>query len=90
MRRLDQKEGTLTIAVILVVCIVLAVLAFLLPRLSWWPQRGVDRTLGAGEKVAGKAPGKAGDLLEKPFEASRKAANRSAQKGREGRSKLPG
>jgi hypothetical protein len=79
-----------TIAVIIGVCIVLAVLGFLLPRMSWWPQRGVDRTLGAGEDVAGKAPGKAGDLLEKPFETSRKAANRSAQKGREGRSKLPG
>jgi hypothetical protein len=79
-----------TIAVIIGVCIVLAVLGFLLPRTSWWPQRGVDRTLGAGEDVAGKAPGKAGDLLEKPFETSRKATNRSAQKGREGRSKLPG
>jgi hypothetical protein len=79
-----------TIAVIIGVCIVFGVLGFLLPRMSWWPQRGVDRTLGAGEDVAGKAPGKAGDLLEKPFETSRKAANRSAQKGREGRSKLPG
>ena len=80
----------MTILVIVAVCIVLAVLAFLLPRMSWWPQRGVDRTLGAGENVAGKAPGKAGDLLQKPFETSRKAANRSAEKGREGRSKLPG
>lgn len=80
----------MTIALILAVCVVLAVLAFLLPRMSWWPQRGVDRTLGAGESVAGKAPGKAGDLLQKPFETSRKAANRSAEKGRESRSKLPG
>ena len=80
----------MTIIVIVGVCIILAVLAFLLPRMSWWPQRGVDRTLGAGESAAGKAPGKAGDLLQKPFETSRKAANKSAQKGREGRSKLPG
>jgi Family of unknown function (DUF6411) len=80
----------MTIAVIIVVCIILAVLGFLLPRMSWWPQRGVDKTLGAGQDVAGKAPGKAGDLLEKPFETSRKAANRSAQKGREGRAKMPG
>jgi Family of unknown function (DUF6411) len=79
----------LTIAVIVVVCIVLLVLAFLLPRASWWPQKGVDRTLGAGQDAASKLPGKAGELAEKPFETSRKAANKSAQKGREGRGKLP-
>jgi Family of unknown function (DUF6411) len=79
-----------TIVVIIGVCIILAVLGFLLPRLSWWPQRGVDRTLEAGEDVAGKAPGKPGELLEKPFQASRKAADKSAQKGREGHAKLPG
>jgi hypothetical protein len=78
-----------TIAVIAAVCIVLAILGFLLPRASWWPQKGVDRALGAGKDAAGELPGKAGELAPKPFEASRKAANRSAQKGREGRSKLP-
>lgn len=80
----------MTIAVIIVVCIVLAILAFLMPRASWWPQKGVDRTLGAGEDAVGSLPGKAGELAQKPFQSSRKAANRSAQKGREGRSKLPG
>ena len=79
----------MTIAIIVAVCIVLLVLAFLLPRASWWPQKGVDRTLGTGERAASKLPGKAGDLAEKPFESSRKAANKSAQKGREGRSKMP-
>ena len=79
----------MTIAVIIVVCIVLAILAFLLPRLSWWPQKGVDKTLGTAQDAAGKLPGKAGDLAEKPFESSRKAANKSAAKGREGRSKSP-
>ena len=79
----------MTIAIIIAVCIVLAILAFLLPRASWWPQKGVDRTLGAAQNAAGNLPGKAGDLAEKPFESSRKAANRSAQKGREGRSKMP-
>jgi hypothetical protein len=78
-----------TIAVIIGVCVVLAVLAFLLPRASWWPQKGVDRTLGAGQQTAGKLPGKAGELAQKPFESSRKAANKSAQKGREGRSQMP-
>lgn len=79
----------MTIAVVVGVCIVLAVLAFLLPRLSRHPQRGVDKTYAAGQKVASKAPGKAGEWLQKPFRSSRKAANKSAAKGREGRSKSP-
>ena len=79
----------MTIAVIVGVCIVLLVLGFLLPRLSWWPQKGVDKTLAAGQDAAGSLPGKAGELAEKPFESSRKAANKSAAKGREGRSKMP-
>ena len=79
----------MTIAVIIGVCIVLAILAFLLPRLSQHAQRGVDSTLSAGEGAAGSAPGKLGEWLRKPFQHSRKAANKSAQKGREGRSKTP-
>ena len=79
----------MTIAIIVGVCIVLAVLAFLMPRLSRHAQRGVDSTLGAGQSDAGKAPGKVGEWLQKPFRSSRKAANRSAQKGREGRAKTP-
>jgi Family of unknown function (DUF6411) len=79
----------MTIAVIVAVCIILLVLAFLLPRASWWPQKGVDKTLGTGQGAASKLPGKAGELAEKPFESSRKAANKSAEKGREGRAKMP-
>jgi hypothetical protein len=78
-----------TIVIIAGVCVVLLILAFLLPRASWWPQKGVDRTLGSGQGAASKLPGKAGELAQKPFSTSRKAANRSAQKGREGRSKMP-
>ena len=78
----------MTIAVIVGVCIVLLILAFLLPRLSRHPQRGVDRTLGVGESTAGKAPGKLGDWLRKPFSSSRRAANRSAEAGRRGRAKV--
>jgi hypothetical protein len=77
------------IAAIIVVCIVLLILAFLLPRLSHGPQKGVDRTLGAGQSAGSKAPGKLGEWLQKPFSKSRKATNKSAAKGREGRSKLP-
>lgn len=79
----------MTIAIIIAVCIVLAILAFLVPRLSRHPQRGVNKTLSAGESVASSAPGKLGDWLAKPFQNSKKAANKSAEKGREGRSKAP-
>ena len=79
----------MTIAIIVAVCIVLAILAFLLPRLSRHPQRGVDKTLGAGQRAGGSAPGPLGRLLQKPFSSSRKATNKSASKGRQARDKLP-
>ena len=79
----------MTIAAIIGICIVLLVLAFLFPRLSRHPQRGVDKTLGAGQRAGSKAPSKLGRWLQKPFSASRKATNKSAATGRRGRSKLP-
>jgi len=79
----------MTIVVIVAVCVVLLVLAFLLPRLSRYPQRGVDRTLGAGQRTGGRAPGSLGRLLQKPFRTSREATNKSAGAGRRGRRKLP-
>jgi hypothetical protein len=79
----------MTIAVIAAVCVILLVLAFLFPRLSRHPQRGVDKTLGAGQRAADKAPSKLGRWLRKPFGLSRKATNRSAAAGRRGRGKLP-
>jgi hypothetical protein len=47
----------MTIAIIAAVCVALLVLAFLMPRLSGHPQRGVDRTLGVGQRTGSKAPG---------------------------------
>jgi hypothetical protein len=79
----------MTIAIVAAACIVLLVLGFLLPRLSFWPQRGVDRTLGVGQRAGGKAPGPIGKLFSKWFGTSRKATNKSASTGRKGRSKLP-
>jgi len=79
----------MTVAVIVGLCIVLLVLAFLVPRLSRRPQRGVDMTLGVGQRAGGKAPGPLGKLFSKSFGTSRKATNRSASAGRDGRSKLP-
>lgn len=77
------------IAGIVVVCIILAVLAFLVPRLSRHPERGVSKALGGGSRAAGKAPGPAGRWLRKPFSHSQRATSKSASKGRQGRSKLP-
>jgi Family of unknown function (DUF6411) len=76
------------IALIIVVCIVLLVLGFLLPRLSTKPQRGVDRTLSTGGRAAGSAPGPLGRWLRKPFSSSQRAADRSASVGRRSRGKL--
>jgi Family of unknown function (DUF6411) len=79
----------MTIAIIVAVCIILLVLAFLLPRLSRHPQRGVDRTLGVGQRAGGKAPGLIGRLFSKSFGHSRRATNKSASMGRRGRGKMP-
>ena len=79
----------MTILAIVVICIVLLVLGFLLPRLSIWPQRGVDKTLGAGQRAGGKAPGPFGKLFSKMFGTSRKATNKSASTGRRARGKTP-
>ncbi|OEU86067.1 hypothetical protein DB35_10420 [Streptomyces abyssalis] len=74
---------------IVVVCVVLAVLAFLLPRFSHRPQRGAQRSLGAGTQVAGKAPGKSGRLLSKPFRSSSRAVGKSGRAGRRARRRMP-
>jgi Family of unknown function (DUF6411) len=79
----------MTLAVIVGVCLVLLVLGFLLPRLSIWPQEGVDRTLGAGQRAGGRAPGPIGKLFSKMFGTSRKATNKSASTGRRARGKMP-
>jgi len=77
------------IGIVAGVCVLLLILAFLVPRLSRGPQKGVDRTLGVGQRAGGKAPGPIGKLLSKPFSSSRKATNKSASAGRKGRGKTP-
>ena len=76
------------IAGIIVFCVILLVLAFLAPRLSRYFQEAGDKPLQTGQRTSGKAPGKLGQWLQKPFSSSRKAANKSAAKGREGRSRV--
>ncbi|MDX6674723.1 MAG: hypothetical protein QOH11_2141 [Solirubrobacteraceae bacterium] len=77
------------IAAIAVVCVLLLILGFLVPRLSRGPERGVGKTLGVGQRGASKAPGPLGRLLRKPFDTSQRAKSKSASAGRRGRGKLP-
>jgi hypothetical protein len=74
---------------IIAFCIVLAILAFLAPRLSRHPERGGQKILGTGSRGASKAPGPLGRWLSKPFHTSSKAVSKSGSAGRRGRSKLP-
>jgi hypothetical protein len=78
-----------TIVIIIGICIILLILGFLVPRLSHGPQRGVDRTLGVGQRTGGRAPGLIGKLFSKSFGTSRKATNKSASSGRRARNKMP-
>ena len=80
----------MVIAAVAVVCVVLLLLAFVAPRLSRHPQRGVEKTLGLGQRAGGSLPGVLGRWAQKPFTKSRKATSKSAGAGRRGRSKLPG
>jgi hypothetical protein len=79
----------MTLAIIIGICVLLLILGFLVPRLSRGPQRGVDRTLGVGQRAGGKAPGILGRLFSKSFGTSRRATNKSASAGRSGRRKMP-
>jgi hypothetical protein len=74
---------------IVAVCVLLLVLAFLFPRLSSRPQRGVNSALEAGRSGSSHAPGGLGRWLQKPFTKSERATNKSASTGRRGRSRLP-
>ncbi|MFD4348013.1 DUF6411 family protein [Streptomyces coelicoflavus] len=74
---------------IVAVCVVLALLAFLVPRLSQHPQRGTQRTLGLGSRAGEKAPGVLGRALSKPFRSSSKAVGRSGSAGRRARGHMP-
>jgi Family of unknown function (DUF6411) len=77
------------IAGVIAFCILLLILAFVAPRLSRHPERGGQKILGFGSRGAGKAPGKVGKVLQKPFQSSQKAVSKSGSSGRKGRGKLP-
>ena len=73
---------------VVAVCVVLFLLALLVPRLSRKPQSAVDRGFGAGARAASKAPGPLGRWLPKPFRSSQRAADKSAAAGRKAHGKI--
>lgn len=78
----------MVVAAIIAFCLVILVLAFLLPRLSRYPERGGQKVVGTGGRVAGEAPGKLGRWLQKPFTTSSRAISKSGSAGRRGRAKV--
>ena len=76
------------IGAVIAFCILLLILAFLFPRLSRYPERGGQKVVGTGGRAAGKAPGKLGRWLSKPFSTSSKAISKSGSAGRRGRAKV--
>jgi hypothetical protein len=77
------------IGAVIGICVLLAILGFLVPRLSNHARRGTDKGFSMGQRAGGKAPGPIGSLLSKTFGKSRRAADKSHSGGQKARSKLP-
>jgi hypothetical protein len=77
------------IAAVVGICVILAILGFLLPRLSNHARQGSDKGFSLGQRAGGKAPGPIGTLLSKSFGKSGRAADKSHSGGKRARSKMP-
>jgi hypothetical protein len=77
------------IAGVIAICILLAILGFLLPRLSDHARRGADKGFSIGARAGSKAPGPLGRLLSKSFGTSQRAAAKSHTAGKKARFKTP-
>jgi hypothetical protein len=77
------------IAAVIGLCVLLAILGFLVPRLSNHARRGTDKGFSKGQQAGSKAPGPIGTLLSKSFGKSRRAADKSHSGGQRARSKMP-
>jgi hypothetical protein len=77
------------IGAIIALCVILAILGFLLPRLSNHVRRGSDKGFSMGQRAGSKAPGPIGRLLSKSFGKSQSAADKSHSAGKRARSKAP-
>jgi Family of unknown function (DUF6411) len=79
----------MVIGAVIGICVLLAILGFLVPRMSDHARRGSDKGFSLGQRAGGKAPGPIGRLLSKSFGSSRKAADKSHDAGQKARSKAP-
>lgn len=79
----------MVIGVVVGICVLLAILGFLVPRLSNHAKRGTDKGFGLGQRAGGKAPGPIGRLLSKSFGKSRQASDKSHSAGKKAREKAP-
>jgi Family of unknown function (DUF6411) len=77
------------IAVVVGICVLLAILGFLVPALSNHARRGSDKGFSLGRRAGSKAPGPIGRLLSKSFGKSQNAADKSHSAGKSARAKLP-
>jgi len=77
------------IGVVIGICILLAILGFLVPHLSNKARRGSDKGFSMGQRAGSKAPGPIGRLLSKSFGKSQRAADESHSAGKTARAKLP-
>jgi hypothetical protein len=77
------------IGAVIGICVLLAILGFLVPSLSNRAKRGTDKGFGLGQRAGGKAPGPLGSLLSKSFGKSQRASSKSHSAGKSAREKLP-
>lgn len=77
------------IAAVIAICVLLAILGFLVPRLSNHARRGADKGFSTGARAGSKAPGPIGRLLAKSFGTSQRAADKSHSAGKKARDKAP-
>jgi hypothetical protein len=77
------------IGAVIAICILLAILGFLVPRLSDHVRLGSDKGFSMGRRAGSKAPGPIGRLLGKSFGKSQRAADKSHSAGKGAREKLP-
>jgi hypothetical protein len=77
------------IGAVIAFCVLVFVVALLVPRLSGRVERAGDAPLRGGQRAAGEAPGRLGRWFQKPFRSSRKAVHKSGSAGRKTRFKLP-
>lgn len=77
------------LAIVIGICILLAILGFLVPALSNHARRGTDKGFSKGQRAGSKAPGPIGRLLSKSFGKSQRAADKSHSAGQRARGTLP-